>query len=121
LSRKNGGDVVSGYSIPNTDEFAEKMCQLDGAVSGISTGSGMAAIFSSLAALLDQGDHVLACRSLFGSPLQILDSIFSRWGISHTYVDIDKPGTWEKQIQDNTRVMFLESPSNPGLELDRKS
>src|SRR5699024_2392381 len=117
FARKDEGKVYSRYSNPNTDEFAEKMCQLEGAESGISTGSGMAAIFSSIAALLYQWHHVLACRSLFGSTLQILDYIVSRWGISHTYVDIDKPGTWEKQIQDNTRVMFLESPSNPGLDL----
>lgn len=111
------GNIYSRYSNPNTDEFITKICKMECAESGISTASGMAAVFSSLAALLDQGDHVLACRSLFGSSHQILNTIFPKWGISYTYADIDKPEHWEELIQDNTRVMFLETPSNPGLDL----
>lgn len=111
------GNIYSRYSNPNTDEFIAKMCQMEGAESGISTASGMAAVFSSLAALLDQGDHVLACRSLFGSSHQILNTIFPRWGISYTYADIDRPESWEELVQDNTRILFLETPSNPGLDL----
>jgi O-succinylhomoserine sulfhydrylase len=111
------GNIYSRYSNPNTDEFAQKMCQLEEAEAGLSTSSGMAAVFSSMAPLLSQGDHVLACRSLFGSSLQILNSIFPKWGISTSYADIDKPETWEPLIQDNTRLIFLETPSNPGLDL----
>ncbi|MDZ7694704.1 MAG: aminotransferase class I/II-fold pyridoxal phosphate-dependent enzyme [Balneolaceae bacterium] len=111
------GNVYSRYSNPNTNEFITKMCEMEGAEAGITTASGMSAVFSSLAALLDQGDHVLACRSLFGSTHQILNTIFPRWGISHSYADIDKPENWEALIKDNTRVLFLETPSNPGLDL----
>lgn len=111
------GNIYSRYSNPNTDEFIAKICEMEGAESGISTSSGMAAVFSSLASLLDQGDHLLACRSLFGSSHQILNTIFPRWGISYSYGDIDNPENWEDLIQDNTRVMFLETPSNPGLDL----
>lgn len=111
------GNIYSRYSNPNTDEFIAKMCQLEGAESGIATASGMAAVFSSMAALLDQGDHVLACRSLFGSTHQILNTIFPRWGISYCYADIDQPESWEGIIRDNTRILFLETPSNPGLDL----
>ncbi|MDX1638036.1 MAG: PLP-dependent transferase, partial [Balneolaceae bacterium] len=111
------GNIYSRYSNPNTDEFISKMCEMEGAESGISTASGMSAVFSTLASLLDQGDHLLACRSLFGSSHQILNTIFPRWGISHSYADIDKPEHWESLIRENTRVLFLETPSNPGLDL----
>jgi len=111
------GNIYSRYSNPNTDEFIAKMCRLEGAESGIATASGMAAVFSSLASLLDQGDHILACRSLFGSTHQILNSILPRWGITYSYADIDTPEGWESLIQKNTRLLFLETPSNPGLDL----
>jgi O-succinylhomoserine sulfhydrylase len=111
------GNIYSRYSNPNTDEFTAKMCTLEEAEAGIATGSGMAAVFSSLAALLEQGDHVLACSSLFGCTIQVLNSIFSKWGITTTYVDINKIETWESHIQDNTKIIFLETPSNPGLDL----
>ncbi len=111
------GNVYSRYSNPNTDEFIEKICRLEGASSGVATASGMAGIFSSLAALLQQGDHILASRSLFGSTHQILSQILPRWGITFTYADINDPGSWESLIQDNTKLLFLETPSNPGLDL----
>ncbi len=77
----------------------------------------MAAMFTSMAALLKAGDHVLASRSLFGSTHQILTQIFPRWGIESTYADIEKPQTWEALIQPNTKMIFVETPSNPGLDL----
>jgi O-succinylhomoserine sulfhydrylase len=79
--------------------------------------SGMAAVFASLAGLLRSGDHVLACRSIFGSTHQLLNQLFPRWGITHTYVDASKPEEWEAAIKPETRMIFLETPSNPGLEL----
>lgn len=111
------GNIYSRYSNPNTDEFITKMCRMERAEAGVSTGSGMAAVYSSMAALLEQGDHVLACRSLFGSTHQILSSIFPKWGIEFSYVNIDRPETWRESIRDNTKVLFLETPSNPGLDL----
>ncbi len=111
------GNVYSRYSNPNTDEFIQKMCLLEHADGGVATASGMSAVFSSLAGLLNSGDHVLASRSLFGSSHQILTSILPRWGITHSYGDIYHPETWEKLIQKNTRVLFIETPSNPGLDL----
>ncbi|WP_372635406.1 PLP-dependent aspartate aminotransferase family protein [Fodinibius sp.] len=111
------GNVYSRYSNPNVDEFVQKMCQLEEAPAGVATASGMSAIFSSLAGLLEQGDHVLACRSLFGSSHQILNGILPKWGIGYSYGNIDTPEEWESLIKDNTRVLFLETPSNPGLDL----
>lgn len=111
------GNVYSRYSNPNTDEFVAKLCQMEGAESGVATASGMAAVFSSLGALLEQRDHILASRSLFGSSHQILSSILPKWGIDFSYADIDKPEKWEQLIKPATKLMFLETPSNPGLDL----
>lgn len=111
------GNVYSRYSNPNVDEFVAKICDMEKAKSGVATASGMSAIFSSLAALLQQGDHVLACRSLFGSSHQILSGILPKWGINFSYGNIDSPDNWKSLIRDNTKVLFLETPSNPGLDL----
>lgn len=111
------GNVYSRYTNPNTSEFVEKICEMEGAESGVATSSGMSAVFSSLAALLSQGDHILASRSLFGSTHQILSTIFPKWGIEFSYAPVDKPDHWEDLIRDNTRILFLETPSNPGLDL----
>lgn len=111
------GNVYSRYSNPNTDEFVAKLCQMEGADSGVATASGMAGVFSSLGALLEQGDHILASRSLFGSSHQILSSILPKWGIDFNYADIGKPEEWEPLIKPATKLMFLETPSNPGLDL----
>ncbi len=111
------GNIYSRYSNPNTNEFVEKLCALEGTEEGIATASGMAAMYCSMAALLKSGDHVLACRSIFGSTHQILNTIFPRFGISHTYADVNEPDTWEEKITPNTRMIFVETPSNPALDL----
>ena len=111
------GNIYSRYSNPNTNEFVEKLCALEGTEDGIATASGMAAMYCSMAALLKSGDHVLACRSVFGSTHQILNTIFPKFGISHTYADVNDPETWEGKIQPNTRMIFVETPSNPALDL----
>jgi len=111
------GNIYSRFSNPNTTEFIEKFCALEGTEDGVAVASGMSAMFTSMAALLHQGDHVLASRSIFGSTHQILTSIFSRWGISYTYADMHKPEEWESLIQKNTKMIFVETPSNPGLDI----
>lgn len=111
------GNIYSRYSNPNTNEFIDKLCKMEGAEDGIATASGMAAMYSSMAALLKSGDHVLACRSVFGSTHQILNTLFPRFGISHSYADITAPETWEAKIQPNTKMIFVETPSNPALDI----
>jgi O-succinylhomoserine sulfhydrylase len=111
------GNIYSRYSNPNTDEFVRKLCLLEGAEDGIATASGMAAVFVSMAALLSAGDHVLASRSLFGSTHQILGKLFPRWGIRHSYADIGDPDSWAGLIEPTTKAIFVETPSNPGLDL----
>lgn len=111
------GNIYSRYSNPNPDEFIAKLCALEGTEDGIATSSGMAAMYCSMAAILSSGDHVLACRSIFGSTHQILNTIFPRFGISHSYADVGSPEEWESKIQPNTRMIFVETPSNPALDL----
>lgn len=111
------GNIYSRYSNPNTEEFIHKLCLMEGTEDGIATASGMAAMFCSMAALLKSGDHVLACRSVFGSTHQILNTIFPKYGISHSYADINDPASWESKILPNTKMIFVETPSNPALDL----
>ena len=111
------GSIYSRYSNPSVDEFVAKMCLLEEAEDGIAVASGMSGVFTPMAGLLNSGDHVLACRSLFGSTHQILTRIFPRWGIEHTYADIDRPDEWASLVKPNTRLCIVETPSNPGLDL----
>ncbi|HLT82382.1 MAG TPA: O-succinylhomoserine sulfhydrylase [Cyclobacteriaceae bacterium] len=112
------GNIYSRFSNPNTTEFVEKLCAMEGTEDGVATASGMAAMFASMAALLSAGDHIIASRSLFGSTHQILNNIFPRFGITHTYVDITAPiEQWEAAIQPATKMMFVETPSNPALDI----
>jgi O-succinylhomoserine sulfhydrylase len=111
------GIIYSRYSNPNTTEFIDKVCEMEGAEAGLAFSSGMAAVFASFAGLLKSGDHIVAFRSIFGSTHQLLTTLFPRWGITHTYVDAADPDSLEKAILTNTKMIFLETPSNPGLEL----
>lgn len=111
------GNIYSRYANPNTSDLIAKVCAAEGTESGVTTASGMAAMFGSMAALLSQGDHLLASRSLFGSTHQLLTRVFPKWGINHTYGDIADIANWEKLILPNTKMIFIETPSNPGLEI----
>ncbi len=111
------GDIYSRYSNPNVNEFVEKVCAMEGAEDGFATASGMAAVWAGMAAFLHSGDHVLASRAMFGSTHQILTQIFPRWGITHTCVDPQDVDGWEAHIRPETRMIVLETPSNPGLVL----
>lgn len=111
------GNIYTRFSNPNNTELINKLCLLEGTEDGIATASGMAAMYCSMAALLKSGDHVLASRSVFGSTHQILNTLFPRFNISHTYVDLNDPSSWESKIQPNTRMIFVETPSNPALDI----
>jgi len=111
------GAVYSRYSNPNTDELIDKVCRLEQAEDGFATASGMSAVFASMIAFLRSGDHLLASRALFGSTFQILTQLLPRWGITHTLVDPADVGSWAEHIRPETRMIVLETPSNPGLAL----
>ncbi len=109
------GSIYTRFTNPNNNEFIDKLCLLEEAESGIATASGMAAMFSSMAGLLKTGDHVLASRSVFGSTHQLFTEIFPKWGIDHTYVDIDKPETWAGSIKSNTKNDFCRNSIQSGF------
>jgi O-succinylhomoserine sulfhydrylase len=111
------GNVYSRYANPNTSELIEKMAALEGTENGWATSTGMAAIFTTFATFLGQGDHVLSSRSVFGSTHQLLNGIFPKWGISYTYADLDNQEQWINGIKPNTKMIFVETPSNPGIDI----
>ena len=111
------GIIYSRYNNPNVDELIAKSCVLEGCEAGFATASGMAAVFGSMAALVQQGDHIIATRALFGSTHQILTAILPKWGVTFTYVEPDQPETWAAAVQGNTKLFVTETPSNPGLKL----
>lgn len=111
------GNIYTRFSNPNNTEFIQKLCLMEGTEDGIATASGMAAMYISMAALLKSGDHVLASRSVFGSTHQILNTLFPRFNISHTYVDLTETDSWEKHIRPETKMIFVETPSNPALDM----
>jgi O-succinylhomoserine sulfhydrylase len=110
-------NIYSRFSNPSVQEFIDKMCLLEGAEDGVATATGMSAVFSSFMALLKQGDHLLSCNAVFGSTHTLLTKFLPRFGIESSYVDANKPEEWEAAIQPNTKMIYLETPTNPGLEL----
>ena len=111
------GNLYSRFSNPNTDEFIHKLTLLEETEDGVATATGMAAVYVSLAALLENGDHIVASKAIFGNTLNIINSILPKYGIDFTLVDVNKNEQWEQAIQSNTRLLFVESPSNPTLKI----
>lgn len=110
-------NIYSRFTNPNVAELADKLRLMEGAEAGHAVASGMAAVFATFAALLSAGDHILACRSVFGSTHTVLTKWLPRWGITHTYVDATDPDAWEAEITDATRMIFVETPTNPALDI----
>jgi O-succinylhomoserine sulfhydrylase len=111
------GNIYSRFTNPTVNAFEKRMAALEGAERAIATSSGMAAILSIGLALLQQGDHVVCSRSVFGSTISLFEKYLSRAGITTTYVDPKDLQAWEAAVQPNTRLFFLETPSNPLGEL----
>lgn len=110
-------NIYSRFSNPNVKEFTDKVCALEGAEAGYATASGMSAIFASFMALMKQGDHLLVCNAIFGSTHTVITKYLPKFGIEYTYFDAGKPETWEALVRPNTKMIFVETPTNPGLDL----
>jgi O-succinylhomoserine sulfhydrylase len=110
-------NIYSRFSNPNVDEFIAKMCALENAEAGFATSTGMSAIFSSMFALLNQGDHLLCCSSVFGSTFTVVTKYLPKYGITCTLVPANDKDAWEAAVQSNTKMVYLETPTNPQLEL----
>lgn len=109
--------IYSRYSNPNVSEFVNKMCLLEGAEAGVAMASGMAAVYTSMAALLQAGDHIVSCSSVFGATHTIFNKYFPKWNISYSYFSADHPESIEQLIQPNTKLIFVETPTNPAIEV----
>ncbi len=110
-------NIYSRFTNPNVDEFIKKMCVLEGAEAGYATATGMAAVFVSVFALLKQGDHLICSRSVFGSTHTMVTKFLPRYGIEATLVDAADRQAWEDAVKPNTKMVYLETPTNPQLEL----
>lgn len=117
FAEEKEGEIYSRYANPNVQEFIDKMAALENAENGWATASGMAAVFTFFGALLSSGDHIVSARSVFGSTHRLFTEIFPKWGITTSYVDFDDYEGFEKAIQPNTKILYLETPSNPGLDI----
>ncbi|PYE90336.1 O-succinylhomoserine sulfhydrylase [Phyllobacterium leguminum] len=111
------GFIYSRYANPTTDMFEKRMCALEGAEDARATASGMAAVAAAILCQVKAGDHVLAARALFGSCRYVIETLLPKYGVDFTLIDGSKVENWERGIRPNTRALFLESPTNPTLEV----
>ena len=110
-------NIYSRFSNPNTQELVDKICTLEGAEDGLAFASGMAAVYTSFAALLNSGDHIVSVRSVFGSTHSLFKKYFTKWNIETTYFNAHTPKEIEEEIQPNTKIIYIETPTNPGLDI----
>lgn len=110
-------NIYSRFSNPNVKEFTDRMVVLEGAEAGYATGSGMSAVFASFMALLKSGDHLLSCNAIFGSTHTVISKYLPKYGIEYSYVPADNVEAWEAAIRPNTKMIYLETPTNPGLDI----
>ncbi len=110
-------NIYSRFTNPSVTEFINKMVDLEGAEAGVATATGMSAVFATFMALLKKGDHLLSCNAIFGSTHNIIKKYLPNYGIECSYVSADKPAEWEAAIRPNTKMIYLETPTNPGLDI----
>ncbi len=110
-------NIYSRFSNPSVDEFIKKVCLLEGAEDGIATATGMAAVSACFMTFLSAGDHIISASAVFGSTHTILTKYLPKWGIEYSYFDMNTPEVIESLIKPNTKLLYVETPSNPGLDI----
>ena len=110
-------NLYSRFSNPNTSEFVEKICIMEGAEDGFAFATGMAAVYGTLATLLNAGDHIVSAGSVFGSTHTLFTKYFPKWNIQTTYFDVNHPEEVASKIQENTKILYVESPTNPAVDV----
>jgi O-succinylhomoserine sulfhydrylase len=110
-------NIYSRFSNPNITEFIHKVVKMEGAEDGYAFATGMAAIFSTLAALLNSGDHIVSASSVFGATHTLFTKYLPKWNIETSYFDINRPNEIESLIQPSTKILYAESPTNPGVDI----
>ena len=111
------GNIYSRFSNPTVQEFTDRLCALEGAEDGFATASGMSAVVASFLTFLKKGDHLLSCNAIFGSTHTVITKYLPKYGIEYTYVPADDLASWEAAIRPNTKMLYLETPTNPGLDI----
>ncbi|WP_037325218.1 trans-sulfuration enzyme family protein [Salinimicrobium terrae] len=117
FSEEKERNIYSRFSNPNTSEFIEKIAIMEGAEAGFAFATGMSAVYSTLATLLNSGDHIVSARSVFGSTHSLFTKYFPKWNISHTYFNVNEEDKIESLIKPETKILFAESPTNPGVDI----
>ena len=110
-------NLYSRFSNPNTAEFVNKIVSLEGAEAGYAFATGMSAIFSTFAALLSSEDHIISCRSVFGSTHSLFTKYLPKWNIFTSYFNADETNLIESLITDHTKILYVETPTNPGVDV----
>lgn len=111
------GNLYSRFSNPNVNEFINKMCSLENCEAGVATASGMAAVYTSFAALLKTGDHVVSSSAIFGNSRYVLEHILPNMGVQSTLVEVDDLDAYKAAIRPETKMIFIETPANPTLKI----
>ncbi|UJP01899.1 MAG: O-succinylhomoserine sulfhydrylase [Nitrosomonas sp.] len=117
FSGNEPGNIYSRFTNPTVTAFEERLAALEGAEACIATSSGMSAILACTMGLLSAGDHIVASRSLFGATVNLFNNILKRFNIDTTFVSATDAQSWQAAIQPNTKLFFLETPSNPLTEI----
>lgn len=110
-------NIYSRFTNPNTSELVEKVADMEGAEDGVAFATGMGAVFGTFAALLDSGDHIVSARSVFGSTHTLFTKFLPKWNIETSYFKVDEPEKAEALIQPNTKILYAETPTNPGVDV----
>ncbi len=110
-------NLYSRFTNPNTTEFVDKVIAMEGAESGYAFATGMSAIFTTFAALLNAGDHVVSCRSVFGSTHSMFTKFLPKWNIETSYFKVDEVDLVESLIKENTKILYIETPTNPAVDI----
>ena len=117
FSEEKDRNIYSRYSNPNTNELIGKVAKMEGVEDGVAFASGMSAIYTTFAALLSSGDHIVSCLAVFGSTHTLYTKFFPKWGIEHSYFDPGDFDALEAAITPKTKILYVESPTNPGVSV----
>lgn len=110
-------NIYSRFTNPNTTELVDKICAMEGAEAGYAFATGMAAVFSTFAALLNSGDHIVSCSSVFGSTHTLFTKYFPKWNIHTSYFNVNEVEKVESLLTPNTKIIYAESPTNPAVDV----
>ena len=117
FSEEKERNIYSRFTNPNTSEFVEKVCKMEGAEDGFAFATGMAAVFSTFAALLNSGDHIVSAQSVFSSTHTLFTKYFPKWNIETSYFKINEVDTIERLITPKTKILYAETPTNPAVDI----